>query len=455
MCHRALILLRGQGMSNGMKTIALLILTTLTMMLGCGGGDDLPTDAASEPPSLMDAGTTAPVDAVGMDMSRIDASALDASERDASALDTSERDAVTVDSPAVDVSASDGPTGDGALGWDGAAAVDASPLGCNTAALGTHPPLLLSETGCFAPGAPTQPIADFLPYEVNSPLWSDGATKERYLKVPTGSTISVKDCDRAPETCLPVAQGGGTEDEGHFDLPIGTILIKVFILQGQRIETRLLMRVSDTAWAAYSYEWNDAATDATLGLDGGNRTVGAQVWHFPSQGECTQCHTLAAGRSLGPTTQQLDRTTAAGNQLDLLVARGWLTSRPKALAPLPDPKVSGPAEQRARSYLQANCSFCHRPGSYISDMDMRYTATLFDMNVCNVQVQRGLGDPDIPQVRVAPGSPAGSAISFRMHDRTAGYTMPRIGSNLVDPTGTAVVDQWISELTACPAAASP
>jgi hypothetical protein len=88
-------------------------------------------------------------------------------------------------------------------------------------------------------------------------------------------------------------------------------------------------------------------------------------------------------------------------------------------------------------------------------MDMRYGTSLLAMNVCNVRVQRGSGYSDVPQFRVVPGKPSESALSFRMHDRVAGYTMPRVGSNLVDPTGTAVVDQWISELAGCSTESSP
>jgi uncharacterized repeat protein (TIGR03806 family) len=434
-----------------MKTNVILLVMLPTMALGCGGGDpQLQSDATAEAPPTVDSAVQTAFDAATPDTP-----ALDTSVPHAGPLDTARGDSMVDDvSP------------EAMVGQDGERPVDADrdgstpPLdaqlsGCNTATLGPAPPLLLRDTGCFELGLPKQPIADFMPYEVNSPLWSDGATKERYLKVPPGTTIAVKDCDLAPDTCLPVARGGRPEDEGHFDLPVGSILIKVFSLEGRRIETRLLMRVSDSAWKAYSYQWNESETEATLSRDGGDRTVGSQTWHYPSEGECTQCHTLAAGRSLGTATQQLDRTTTAGNQLDLLLARGWLAARPKALPPLPDPRISGPAEGRARSYLQANCSFCHRPGTYISDMDMRYVTKLLDMNVCNVPIQRGLGFPEVPQLRVVPGKPAESALSFRMHDRVAGYTMPRIGSNLVDPTGTMVVDQWLSELTGCPTASSP
>jgi hypothetical protein len=321
--------------------------------------------------------------------------------------------------------------------------------GCNAESFEDTPPPLLSQTGCFEPGRPDRPMAAFFPYEVNSPLWSDGAAKSRFLMIPPGSVIKVKDCDQAPTLCLPVDQGGAPEDEGHFDLPVGSIVIKMFALQGKPIETRFLVRVSTALWNRYSYEWNDDATEASLLFDSKDRTVGAQVWHYPSQQECIQCHTAAAGRSLGLTSRQLDRVTAGTNQLDRMVASGLLPTRPKTLGPYPDPRLPGPVADRARAYLQTNCSFCHRPAGPFSDMDMRYDTALFDMHLCNVPSVRGAVDANVPPVRLLPGAPSASAVSFRMHNRS-GYAMPRLGSNLVDPDGVAVVDQWISGLTDCP-----
>jgi uncharacterized repeat protein (TIGR03806 family) len=326
---------------------------------------------------------------------------------------------------------------------------DAAALACLPERLAANPPAQLSQTGCFQPGKPGHPIDSFFAYEVNSPLWSDGSAKSRYLLIPSGKTIVVKDCDQDPTACLPLEQGGTPEDEGHFDLPVGSILIKNFALQGKLIETRILVRASAQTWKGYSYEWNEEITEATLLDDLKDRTVGSQVWHYPSQQECLQCHTAAEGRSIGPTTRQLDRITTGGNQLDRLVALGLLPARPKALAPYADPLKAGPVEDRARSYLQANCAFCHRPGGPFSDLDLRYSAKLLDTKLCNVPILRGSGDPALPPLRMVPGKPEESNLSFRMRNRD-GYPMPKIGSNLVDPEGVAIVDQWISGITTCP-----
>src|SRR5205823_6444908 len=95
--------------------------------------------------------------------------------------------------------------------------------------------------------------------------------------------------------------------DGDFNLPIGSVLMKEFRLGDRRVETRLLMRHSDGEWAGYSYEWNDAQTDATLLPAGKSRSLSGQTWTFPSRSQCLECHTAAAGRSLGLELGQLNR----------------------------------------------------------------------------------------------------------------------------------------------------
>ena len=73
---------------------------------------------------------------------------------------------------------------------------DVAAVACNPQVLGTSPPTLLSQTGCFEPGKPGRPIAAFFPYEVNSPLWeqpswTNGSAKSRVarsIRPRTGTT---------------------------------------------------------------------------------------------------------------------------------------------------------------------------------------------------------------------------------------------------------------------------
>jgi hypothetical protein len=324
---------------------------------------------------------------------------------------------------------------------------------CIVPATQAEQPALLSQTGCMDPSDPKKPASGLIPYRVNSQLWSDGAAKERYLSLPPGSKIRVKDCDEDPASCERVVDGGSGEEEGHFGMPVGTVLVKVFLLGGKRIETRLLTRFAETTWVGFSYEWNDDETDATLLPDFKDKPVGSQTWHYPSRSQCLECHTKAGGRSLGPTTAQLDRDyeypDGTANQLDRLVALGHLDARPKAIPPYPDPLGDAPLEARARSYLHANCSICHRDGGTVSDVDLRFTTSFADTALCNQSVIKSTGDPLVPQIRLVPGSPEESTISFRMHD-TTDYRMPKIGSSVVDPDGTALIDAWITSIEACP-----
>jgi hypothetical protein len=315
-------------------------------------------------------------------------------------------------------------------------------------------PALLSLTGCVDMDDPGRAAPGLIRYAVSSPLWSDGAMKERFLKVPEGATIRVKDCDVEPDTCKSVDDGGTATDEGHWELPIGSVLVKSFSLASQRVETRLLFQRGERDWIGASYEWNDAGTDATLLEGEKDKIVGAEpAWHFPSRSQCFQCHTRGAGISLGPSTQQLDfvldYAEGAMNQIDKLVALGWLGARPKALTRYPNPALAGDIEPRARAYLQANCSMCHRPGGTISDVDLRFSTPLSAMGLCNQNIERGTGDPVLPQKRLVPGHPELSSLSFRVRDLGL-YRMPKIGSARLDPEGAQLLDDWISSLTACP-----
>ncbi len=79
-----------------------------------------------------------------------------------------------------------------------------------------QPVTQLSATGCVDPKNPTHPAASLVPYEVNSPLWSDGAAKQRFMAIPDGAVIGVKDCARDPAACQTLANGGTTPPEGHW-----------------------------------------------------------------------------------------------------------------------------------------------------------------------------------------------------------------------------------------------
>jgi uncharacterized repeat protein (TIGR03806 family) len=294
----------------------------------------------------------------------------------------------------------------------------------------------LSQTGCVDPADPRKPASGLIPYKPIAPFWSDGAAKERWIALPDGQTVNVA-------------------DDGDFDFPNGTVLVKNFSLNNQLIETRLFMRHPDGIWAGYTYEWNDAQTDATLvDTNGKQKTIGAQTWTYPSRSECLRCHTNAAGFSLGPEAAQLDNdygypSGKTANQMATLQHIGVFSAAPPTVASLPDPFGTDTAEHRARAYLHTNCSGCHRPnGPTQSEMDLRYTTALADTHTCNV-------DPHAGNVGIAngklivPGDPDSSILYSRL-TRTDSYKMPPLGHSIVDANGAALIREWIETLpTSC------
>ncbi|HXU81116.1 MAG TPA: hypothetical protein VN914_06950, partial [Polyangia bacterium] len=222
------------------------------------------------------------------------------------------------------------------------------PQTCKAPADPNMPAAKLSATGCADPTDIKKPAASLIPYDVNSPLWSDGATKTRYMAVPDGAVIHVKDCMREPGTC---GTAGSTDDDGHWLMPVGTVLVKHFLFNGKFNETRLYVRFAEK-WVGYSYEWNAAQTDATL-VDAAGVTkmimgaTGMQSWYFPSREDCNVCHNETVGFTLGPETRQMNRMltygTIAANQIATLEHLGLFDApvRTMGLDPLPTPTTTG------------------------------------------------------------------------------------------------------------------
>jgi len=320
----------------------------------------------------------------------------------------------------------------------------------------------LSLTGCVDATDPKKPIARAVSYEVNSPLWSDSADKARAFVLPVGGKIHVRDCAANAADCP-----NGTQDNGRWDFPVGTVMIKEFMFDGKLVETRLFMHNDAQNWVGYSYEWDEQQTEATitspdrvdLMFNTGKRTV---EWHYPSQQDCLNCHNAAAGSTLGPETAQMNRMVGGMNQIDKIAALGLFEKAPampyKAALTTPYatslgmPQAGATVEEKARSYLHANCSFCHRPGGNYPNFDFRYDTALKDMAICNAVARKGgiASAPDKTLVMV-PGKEADSLMWLRMSEANPDKgRMPQVGSYAVDADGVKAVGDWIDSLTACP-----
>lgn len=306
-------------------------------------------------------------------------------------------------------------------------------------------PNQLSATGCVNAIDATQPTAGLIPYDINAPFWSDGAQKERFYAIPDGTTIDI-------------------DADGDWLFPNGTVLMKNFRLNGELFETRLFMRHTNGEWGGYTYEWNQAGTDATRVVGGKTKTVQGQSWTYPSESQCMSCHTQAANFSLGIERAHLNRNMTypsgvVANQLDTAEMIGMLS------APLEDEPENLPKfydltgigtlpptedlEDASRSYLHSNCAGCHRPfGPTPSGMDLRYSTSFAGTNTCNVNPTSGsLGVPNAELI--SPGMAAESIIPNRMNRRDV-HGMPPLASAVSDADGVALINQWINSLTSCP-----
>jgi uncharacterized repeat protein (TIGR03806 family) len=297
----------------------------------------------------------------------------------------------------------------------------------------------LSATGCVNPGNPSQPASGLVPYDVAAPFWSDGATKERWLAIPDGTTI-------------------GVGADGDFSFPNGTVLMKHFRLNGNLVETRLFMRHPNGDWAGYSYEWNAQHTDATLLPGSKSVTINGQSWFFPSSNDCMTCHTSVAGFALGLETAQLNHdfvyasTGRTANELrtfDHILMFPTPLGDPAAQPKMPDPfDATAPLGNRARAYLHTNCAQCHRPnGPTPVSIDLRYSTALANTGACDALPQAG--DFGLTNARiVAPGAPERSVLVTRV-DRRDASQMPPLATTVKDTAGVALLRDWITSLTSC------
>jgi uncharacterized repeat protein (TIGR03806 family) len=301
-------------------------------------------------------------------------------------------------------------------------------------------PTLLSNTGCTDPADVTDLYEGLLPYDINAPFWSDGAQKDRYIGLPNGTTIT-----------------RNAEDDWEF--PNGTVIVKNFRLNGNLVETRHLMRHPDGAWAGYTYEWNAQQTEAIRVKGGKTVFTNGQLWTYPSESQCMECHTSAANFALGPETSQLNKDftypsiSRTANQLEtidhMMMFSSPLPGPASSLPKMTNPSASGAdIAARARAYLHTNCSQCHRPGGPTpSTMDLRYTTPLALINACNLVPQQG--DLGIANARlIAPGSAARSLVVARTNRRDS-HGMPPLGSSLVDTGGINLLTGWINGLSNC------
>ena len=312
-------------------------------------------------------------------------------------------------------------------------------------------PKLLSQTGVFADLASLKPSPALIPYQPNSMLWSDGALKSRWLTIPSGTLVGF-----APtgEWAFP----SGSVFVKHFDLPVDDTNPKIL----RRLETRLMVRDTNGAVYGASYKWREDHSDADLVTTGFTEDITIttpngpriQHWFYPGRQDCLTCHTTASGGVLGINTRQLNGdykypTGITDNQLRALGHLGLFDKAFDERRIYRYPRLYGitntnvAMELRVRSYLDANCSQCHRPGGAGAFFDARFDTPLKQQNLINGPVANQLG---IAGAKVIVPGDTNKSILFHRISIVGEGQMPPLGKNVVDAKAVAVIGKWIASL---------
>jgi uncharacterized repeat protein (TIGR03806 family) len=330
--------------------------------------------------------------------------------------------------------------------------------GCADSYSAERPPEKLSAFSLFQ-GDPSlqKPASGVVPYALSTPLFSDYASKYRFVKLPRG-------------------QAARYDAEEAFDFPVGTVISKTFSYPlddndpagaQNLIETRVLLR-GDNGWVGLPYVWNEEQTDATLEVTGGRTAVtierdGVELaldYRVPNSNQCKGCHRtkdremLPIGPRAGLLNHDLDYDHGRENQLTYWTRTGLLQGAPapdQAPAwPTWDDPESGSLDHRARAWLDINCAHCHNPEgpARTSGLDLRFgqnNPTLWGVDKSPVAAGRGAGDR---LVDIAPGDPDGSILLYRLESVDPGEMMPELGRSIVHDEGIELIRQWIAEMAA-------
>jgi hypothetical protein len=289
----------------------------------------------------------------------------------------------------------------------------------------------LSETGLYTAGSTEELAPGVTPYSPRYALWSDGASKQRWLLLPEDTQIDTSDMD-------------------SWVFPVGTKVWKEFARDGKRLETRLLWK-TETGWLRVAYVWNDDESEA-MATPRGAPDVRGTTHDVPERGACSSCH---AGRDylLGVSAIQLAHP-GAGVTLSSLIADDRLSdppANPDALS-LPDTPA-----WNALGYLHANCGNCHNPKSDAWDRVDNFDLWLrvaelgdpMSTQSWRSTVSVALTDTDTTgglSLRIVPGNAAMSGLIQRMSVRGSENAMPPLASERVDTDGVAVISGWIDGL---------
>lgn len=300
-----------------------------------------------------------------------------------------------------------------------------------------------------------QPAYKVLPYDLNSPLFTDYAHKKRFIWMPVGVKATYNG------------------DGKVLVFPAGTVLIKSFYYDNVQpanatriIETRLMIK-KDTGWIFATYVWNDDQTEATLNMKGSytdiswqqNGTAMNANYRIPSEIECFTCHKSGTTAiPVGTKPQNLNKTyTYPEGSLDQLAhwkAVGYLDEAvPNQITSTVNwEDASQPIALRVRSYLDINCAHCHSEGAHCSYRVMRFafseTTTDRNLGIC-IAPQEAI-NPSLTNI-VTKKNAQRSALHYRLNSNEPSERMPLLGRSIKHTEAIEMIKQWINGMNApCP-----
>ncbi len=294
------------------------------------------------------------------------------------------------------------------------------------------------------------PVNGVLPYDLNSPLFSDYAHKKRFVWMPFNVAASY------------------VNDYSPLNFPTGSVLIKNFYyenilpnLNSKILETRLMYKKED-GWHFAKYVWNDEQTEATFSNEGsfvnlswleGNQTKTTN-YRIPSQAECFTCHNkFGTPLPIGPKPQNLNKnynyTDETSNQLSKWISLGYLENNlpPSIVSTVDWADESQPLDTRVRSYLDINCAHCHSEQSYCEYRPMRFAFNENDDDT-NIGICVTPDTQVAPYTKIiVPNNIGLSLLHFRISTTQEQYRMPLLGRTIKHEEGVRLIEQWINSLT--------
>lgn len=288
-------------------------------------------------------------------------------------------------------------------------------------------PIRLSETGLFADARAETLGEGVLAFAPRFDLWSDGADKRRWIRLPPDTRID-------------------TSDPDSWNFPVGTQLWKEFTRDGIRVETRMLFKhgPSPGDWTPVSYVWDDEGE--AWATPEGRRNAAGTPHDVPSAADCMGCHRGTRSGVLGFSAVQLpERGRDGAVGLADLVAAGRLTKRVDAA------EIPGDATTRAAlGYLHANCSHCHnrrrpeRDGPRCFDPERSFDFSLRTTDLAST-ASTATYRTAIGEV-ISPRNPGESAVVVHDRSRDPYWGMPPLGTERVDTAGVRLLERWIRSL---------